>query len=145
MRVPGRHRSAAQHHEAPPSKDKAGGAWYADPFATGAERWWDGGKWTEQVRGVPTAGAADAVAQSLQSTPPTRDVATRGDDEMPHKLPTGKVCPNCRGTGRDLALGYTCNACMGKGRMTDQDRREWYIAVAICIAITIVLIVLRSH
>jgi hypothetical protein len=34
---------------------------------------------------------------------------------------------------------------MGKGRMTDQDRKAWYILVAICIAITIVLIVLQSH
>jgi hypothetical protein len=34
------------------------GAWYADPFATAAERWWDGHKWTEQVRGEASAGLA---------------------------------------------------------------------------------------
>src|SRR6476469_8230227 len=114
MRVPGRHRSAAQHHEEPASTHKAGGAWYADPFGTAAERWWDGGKWTRQVRGAPTADTSDALAHRTRPRPRTTGVSSNGDDETPRKSATGKVCPNCRGTGRDLAWGYTCAACMGK-------------------------------
>ncbi len=32
------------------------GAWYADPFGGTGERWWDGTKWTREVRG-PSSGA----------------------------------------------------------------------------------------
>jgi hypothetical protein len=38
------------------------GAWYADPYGSAAERWWDGCKWTRQVRGTPAAPAASNAA-----------------------------------------------------------------------------------
>jgi hypothetical protein len=36
------------------------GAWYADPFGTAAERWWDGSKWTDVVRGPTKKDAAES-------------------------------------------------------------------------------------
>lgn len=40
---------SAQH------EPRARGAWYEDPFETAAERWWDGHKWTQEVRGMPVS------------------------------------------------------------------------------------------
>lgn len=43
-------REATPRHEMP----RHGGAWYADPFgSTGQQRWWDGSKWTREVRAAP--------------------------------------------------------------------------------------------
>jgi hypothetical protein len=39
------------------------GAWYADPFGEAGERWWDGKRWTQQVRGTPQAGAETVPAR----------------------------------------------------------------------------------
>lgn len=37
------------------------GAWYADPFGSAKEqRWWDGTKWTDEVREAPKGDAAEA-------------------------------------------------------------------------------------
>src|SRR5436305_9799729 len=33
------------------------GAWYADPYGEAGERWWDGRRWTKQVRGTPQESA----------------------------------------------------------------------------------------
>jgi hypothetical protein len=41
-----------------------GGGWYADPFDLAAERWWDGVKWTEAVRGAVPADAAAATVEA---------------------------------------------------------------------------------
>ncbi len=40
------------------------GGWYADPFDAADERWWDGTKWTQNVRGAPRQHAAAAGATS---------------------------------------------------------------------------------
>lgn len=45
----------------------AKGAWYVDPFGTAGERWWDGHKWTREVRGAP---AASSSPQSSPRDPP---------------------------------------------------------------------------
>jgi hypothetical protein len=37
------------------------GAWYPDPFGVAGQRWWDGGKWTQQVRGTAPS-AEQAIA-----------------------------------------------------------------------------------
>jgi hypothetical protein len=46
-------REGQKAQEAPPSR----GAWYADPFGFAAERWWDGAKWTQEVRGAASRSA----------------------------------------------------------------------------------------
>ena len=38
----------------------ARGGWYRDPFDAADERWWDGTKWTQKVRGAPREDAAAA-------------------------------------------------------------------------------------
>ena len=48
--------------------------WYADPSGATAQRWWDGGRWTEHVapavRPVRRAGAAGGRRpMALRSTP----------------------------------------------------------------------------
>jgi hypothetical protein len=47
-------RRSAHNAKAPPRlRDQFvnRGAWYPDPFGVAGERWWDGGKWTQQVQG----------------------------------------------------------------------------------------------
>src|SRR5947209_5863904 len=39
-----------------------GGAWYADPYGEAGERWWDGRRWTQQLRGTPEERAAAVPA-----------------------------------------------------------------------------------
>src|SRR5438270_5236716 len=41
----------------------ARGGWYRDPFDAADERWWDGTKWTQKVRGAPREDAAAAGAR----------------------------------------------------------------------------------
>lgn len=51
------------------------GAWYPDPFGVAGERWWDGGKWTRQVRGLPQEDAQrvpDATSQTSGIRQPRR-------------------------------------------------------------------------
>lgn len=47
-----RHRNEDRSQRlAPAAADR--GAWYPDPFGKAGERWWDGGRWTDEVRGEP--------------------------------------------------------------------------------------------
>jgi hypothetical protein len=45
------------------------GAWYADPYGEGGERWWDGRRWTQQVRGTPQEGTAAMPAWGRTRSP----------------------------------------------------------------------------
>jgi hypothetical protein len=52
------------------------GGWYPDPFDAAAERWWDGTKWTQTVRGAPQSDAALATGQGDAAvTAPPRGMA----------------------------------------------------------------------
>jgi hypothetical protein len=43
------------------------GAWYTDPYGTDAqERWWDGSRWTKQVRDKPPGLASQAVRMAAR-------------------------------------------------------------------------------
>lgn len=55
-----RRRSAHEVRDPTGLRDKAvsRSAWYPDPFGVAAERWWDGGRWTQEVRGEAQAMAA---------------------------------------------------------------------------------------
>lgn len=44
-------------------ESRSRGAWYADPFGGAGERWWDGTKWTRDVREGPDEAPADDAAQ----------------------------------------------------------------------------------
>lgn len=57
---PGTRPDASPSRAAAPAK----GAWYADPYGKAGERWWDGTKWTREVRG--TAAASNAPRASAQ-------------------------------------------------------------------------------
>ena len=66
------------------------GGWYADPFGKAGERWWDGTKWTGEVRGPPTGTNAEAPRPKLSdwrttraTDPPHTDEPRGPDDESP--------------------------------------------------------------
>jgi hypothetical protein len=56
------------------------GAWYRDPFGTADERWWDGGKWTDVVRGSPKEVAAEAQPGRMRIAGSGR--ACGGDEQI---------------------------------------------------------------
>lgn len=132
---------AKQREDARPPQVSRG-AWYVDPFGKAAERWWDGTKWTQEVRGAPTRSTAGPVPikRSVNrygnaAEPTTADGAARGKS---------RVCRRCYGTGQvtyDTGITGKCPSCMGKGRTTPEDRRANLILAAIVVAIWIVLVV----
>lgn len=126
------------HDRSSGSQDPPEGAWYADPYGKAAERRWDGHKWTKDVRGVRSAPPADGRR---------RRSVTRGLEGGSSKARSAGgeqtfTCYRCRGTGRANDLGYTCPDCLGKGRMTAEDRKVNRVMRVAAVAITIVLIVL---
>jgi hypothetical protein len=56
------------------------GAWYRDPFGTADERWWDGGKWTDVVRGSPKEDAPEAQPRKMRMAGSGR--ASGGDEQI---------------------------------------------------------------
>lgn len=69
MRLTGRNASIKQDDELESQSDPvARGTWYADPFGEAGERWWDGRRWTQQVRGEPSPEQARAGAVGRAST-----------------------------------------------------------------------------
>lgn len=119
------------------------GAWYLDPHGAAGERWWDGQKWTQEVRGTPNPDTATTTPHRARvgGYPITSDVPER----MAGISGSSQECPNCRGTGRSLAWGYTCPNCLGKGRATRTERRVYWSMFAITIAILTASILLHWH
>jgi predicted RNA-binding Zn-ribbon protein involved in translation (DUF1610 family) len=143
MRLLRRAAGAKQQYGPQPQQGPVGrGAWYADPFGTAAERWWDGRQWTQEVRGAPSLGATQARAARRRISHVDNATSTAGKAEIAPGESRSRVCPDCRGTGRSLAGGYQCPACGGKGRMTPDERRIYLVMIAIFIALMIVLYVL---
>lgn len=61
-----------------PSGDRAvaaKGAWYVDPFGAAGERWWDGHKWTREVRGAPAASSPPKPSPSELAPGPDQKTA----------------------------------------------------------------------
>jgi type II secretory pathway pseudopilin PulG len=58
------------------------GAWFADPYETAKERWWDGKKWTDQVRG-------EAMPLDLAPEPAAPSPTSAGD-QPPTEPPLGE-------------------------------------------------------
>jgi Protein of unknown function (DUF2510) len=124
----------------------ARGAWYQDPFGTAGERWWDGTKWTQEVRGAPTPGAATAEPGKRQVSGFRNSAASRGADERVDGK--SRACRRCHGTGEvtyDFGGHGKCPECLGKGRTTPEDRRANLLLTAIPIALVIVVIVFHIH
>lgn len=120
------------------SQDAPPGVWYADPYGEATERKWDGHKWTKDVRGVRSASPVDSR--------PRRSI-TRGVEAAYAKAKAAGgeqtfTCYRCRGTGRAYDLGSTCPNCMGKGRMTAEDRKANWLLRAIFAVGTVLAIVL---
>lgn len=55
------------------------GAWYPDPFEVAEERWWDGGKWTDEVRGTVRGDRADSSASPRPGRPSAADPGYAGE------------------------------------------------------------------
>ena len=135
-------REGQKSQDAPPSR----GAWYADPFGAAAERWWDGAKWTQEVRGAatrstvgptPNKGRASRSGSTSESTSAGRAVDGKS-----------RICRRCYGSGQvmyDSGITGKCPSCMGKGRTTPEDRRANLILAAIGIAILIVIALSRAN
>src|SRR5579859_2895446 len=75
------------------------GAWYADPFGKAAERWWDGLKWTQKVRGAPKEGHADALPRKGQSRRLNGRAVDDHDRSAVSESDGSRACRRCRGTG----------------------------------------------
>jgi hypothetical protein len=132
-------RERAGSDEVPPSR----GAWYPDPFGKAAERWWDGSKWTQEVRGAPTGFTAGPVPTGRSVSRSRNAAPSTGAHQA--KAGTSRVCRRCYGTGEvtyDTGITGKCPSCMGKGRTTPEDRRANLILTAIGIAILIAVFVL---
>ncbi len=71
-------RNAHDLRESTRLRDKAvsRSAWYPDPFGVAAERWWDGGRWTQGVRGEARAVASGTAPDSRQVNGRSRLPAT---------------------------------------------------------------------
>jgi hypothetical protein len=74
------------------------GAWYADPYGAAAERWWDGRRWTQEVRGEPSAGEAAPSGGRLGQPAPAAPFC-------PPSCPLPSTALHLRTTGASLALG----------------------------------------
>jgi Protein of unknown function (DUF2510) len=148
VRLLGRRGNEATQQEDPPPSQRhavARAAWYPDPFGAAGERWWDGGKWTQEVRGAPRAGSGAPPRKRQVSA--LRRSAVEGRD-ADTALDSGRACTNCQGTGRvmfDTGVSGTCPVCLGKGRTTAEDRRIQLVLLAIFVAILVVAVVLRFH
>lgn len=57
------------------------GAWYADPFGERRLRWWDGSRWTDEVR--DNASVPDAQAQSEHRTAATDPLGRQAHEAPP--------------------------------------------------------------
>jgi hypothetical protein len=101
------------------------GAWYADPFGTSIERWWDGGGWTDQVRGdaggdraVPPTGSGGDLGRPVESavddavraegTPAAPPVASRATDTVDQRVAEQVYCAEC---GTALRGAKYCPQC----------------------------------
>ncbi len=59
------------------------GAWYTDPYGTEAqERWWDGSKWTQNVRQKPLDAAPPAIRSAAPPDAGPRDSYRSSLDEV---------------------------------------------------------------
>lgn len=78
MRVPGRGTSGER---SPAGEDRRAsrGAWYQDPFGVAGERWWDGTRWSREVRGATT----DAEGNGHSPARPTGRRSPRADAAEP--------------------------------------------------------------
>lgn len=125
--------------DAPERKHKRplDGAWYSDPYGVGAESWWDGHRWTREVRGGPVP--MDAPRRSTH----VNDTHGTGSRSTPRKGARGRLCPHCQGTGQHQSIGGECQVCLGTGRVTNVRRWQYVILVAaLIIALAALLLLL---
>lgn len=131
-------RSLRAHQPVSPER----GAWYPDPFELAAERWWDGGRWTETVRDplpgvtevVPTPAPVSAEIAGLVAEPSDESAGgPRLVSEPAVISPPGSLRPRAAGARRCRSCrgrGVGCRACHGTGRMP----RTYHLAVALALA-----------
>jgi hypothetical protein len=97
-------------NEAREQKTRRNGAWYADPFDGAEFRWWDGTKWTDQVR--DSAGDDSAERES-----------TNGENAEPGPVQVGSVSDreSLAGDVRPTAFGDGISRTSNGG----SSRGEW--------------------
>ena len=100
------------------------GAWYADPYGLGAERWWDGHAWTREVRGTPVR--VDAPRRRI----PARESDVADSESDTRNRVRSRLCPHCRGTGQHLSINGECKVCLGTGRVANKRRWTYVLLVA---------------
>lgn len=136
---------------APAPAKGASGAWYADPFGTAAERWWDGHGWTQQVRGTPPTPAANDTT-SPRRLEASLEHSALGEREAVPASEGSRVCRRCHGSGRIVdryrssmisGNGITCPDCLGEGRLSREERHAMWFLKVIGAAVAITLIVLQ--
>lgn len=150
-----RHKNAgppegAQLPEAPVPR----GAWYQDPFEAADERWWDGGKWTDQVRGPaePDAEASlpEPVGEDVTTKAPAVPVreTSRALGEASRASHGRRPCHSCHGTGRvmnpRLGIRVGCRTCRGTGMSKRRDIAAAVLAVMSLITVSSVVLILFS-
>ncbi|KGM12405.1 DUF2510 domain-containing protein [Cellulomonas carbonis] len=102
------------------STDGAGGSdgspvagWYADPTGPG-ERWWDGRRWTEHARAVPTPAAAWSVPVVTSATvTPAVPVTAPAGAWLPADVPANLADPGSSGTATTTYGGHVAQPGFG--------------------------------
>lgn len=82
----------------------AGPGWYDDPWEGGSERWWDGERWTPDLRWPGSLGESRPAHRSQADSLPRRLSESRGPESRTDSIPT-TTSPGglVYGGGRDVA------------------------------------------
>jgi hypothetical protein len=127
MRPLRRGATGAKQREVPGPQERLRGAWYADPFAKAAERWWGGAKWTQEVRGAPTSSTASPVPAKGSVRRARNAVRSTGAEQA--VAGKSRVCRRCHGTGAvTYDTGSRANVQAAWARAELRLRTAWPIS-----------------